>query len=221
MNSVIPQIAHDAKPANPRRVSMRSSLPVSGSSAPSGLTQIVRLSRMHWQGEAGARDHPAPAWESGCSSGAPPPHACARGPSSARRIALPKSANDQRRVLALAFAHAARLHPVVGAVEQRHVVIVDMLVAHERPQQFLRLQGALGVGRDVVGVFVKVGVDQVDGLVLGVVIGLALLRRQIGRDDLAATIEGAAMIWAPSLRPRLMNGSITAIARAVPSLSAA
>src|SRR5262249_51505447 len=34
MNSVIPQIAHDAKPANPRRVNMTSSLPVSGSSAP-------------------------------------------------------------------------------------------------------------------------------------------------------------------------------------------
>jgi hypothetical protein len=27
-------------------------------------------------------------------------------------------------VLALAFAHAARLHPVVGAVEQCHVVII-------------------------------------------------------------------------------------------------
>jgi hypothetical protein len=100
-----------------------------------------------------------------------------------------KSADDQRGVLALAFAHAARLHPRVGAVEQRRVIIVDVLVAYERPQQFRRLQGALGVGGDVVGVFVKVGVDQVDRLVLGIVIGLALRRRQIGRNDLAAAIE--------------------------------
>jgi len=55
MNSVSPQIAHDAKPANPRRVSMISSLLVSESSAPSGLTQIVRLSRLGWQGEARTR----------------------------------------------------------------------------------------------------------------------------------------------------------------------
>jgi hypothetical protein len=34
-----------------------------------------------------------------------------------------------------------------------------------------------------VGVFVKVGIDQVHCLVLGIVIGLALFRRQIGRDD--------------------------------------
>src|SRR5262252_415714 len=32
------------------------------------------------------------------------------------RVGFSKSAHDQRRVLALAFAHAARLHPVVGAV---------------------------------------------------------------------------------------------------------
>src|SRR5262249_46910925 len=42
------------------------------------------LARRSW----GARS-PAPSRESGCSSGAPPPHACARGPSLARRIALP------------------------------------------------------------------------------------------------------------------------------------
>ena len=83
-------------------------------------------------------------------------------------------------MLALAFAHAARLHPLVGAVEQRLVIIIDVLVVHERPQQFRRFQGALGLGRDVVGVFVEVAVNQVDRLVLGIVICLALLRSQIG-----------------------------------------
>src|SRR6516225_6906210 len=39
----------------------------------------------------------------------------------AARVRSAKSADDERRVLALAFAHAARLHPVVGAVEQCHV----------------------------------------------------------------------------------------------------
>ena len=42
----------------------------------------------------------------------------------------------------------------------------------------------------MVRVFVEVGVDQIDGLVLGVVIGLALFGRQIGRDHFAAAIEG-------------------------------
>src|SRR5215813_6406828 len=68
----------------------------------------------------------------------------------------------------------------LSALSRSHLV-VDVLVAHERPQQFRGLQGALGVGGDVVGVFVEVGVDQVDRLVLGIVIRLALLRRQIGR----------------------------------------
>src|SRR5262245_27047699 len=57
MNSVIPQIAHDAKPANPRRVSMISSLLVSGSLAPSGLLADRKaftnaLASCRW-----ARDH--------------------------------------------------------------------------------------------------------------------------------------------------------------------
>src|ERR1700719_1528114 len=131
MNSVSPQSAHDAKPANPRRVSMISSLLVSGSSAPSGLMQdrksfMIGLARRSWDARstlcpgnavvfAGERIH-------------------ARGSQSAPRVGCSKSADDQRRVLALAFAHAARVHPVVGAVEQCHVVIIDVLVAHERPQ---------------------------------------------------------------------------------------
>src|SRR5262249_56894563 len=81
-------------------------------------------------------------WQRDCACGAVSSRAMPKPP--ARRFA--KSADDQRRVLALAFTHAARLHPVVGAVEQCHVVIIDVLVAHERPQQFRRLQGALGVG---------------------------------------------------------------------------
>ena len=42
-----------------------------------------------------------------------------------------------------AFGQSARLHPVVGAVEQRRIVIVDVLVAHERAQQLVRLQAPL------------------------------------------------------------------------------
>src|SRR5262249_16994546 len=37
-----------------------------------------------------------------------------------------RSTNHQRGVLALALAQAARLHPVIGAVEQRRIVVVDM-----------------------------------------------------------------------------------------------
>src|SRR3954469_6429618 len=85
------------------------------------------------------------------------------------------SAHHQRGVLALAIGEAARPHPVIGAAEQRGIVIVDMLVAHEGAQKLARLQGALGVRRDVVGVFVEIAVDAVDRLVLGVIIGFALL----------------------------------------------
>src|SRR5262245_31647368 len=88
---------------------------------------------------------------------------------------IASSADDQRRMLALALAHAARLHPVIGAIERRHVVVVDMLVVHERAQQLIGLERALGVRRNVVGIFVEVGVDHIDRLVLGVVVGLALL----------------------------------------------
>src|SRR5258708_5438205 len=45
MNSAIPQIAHDAKPANPRRETIISSLLGSGSSAPYGLRWIVSVLR--------------------------------------------------------------------------------------------------------------------------------------------------------------------------------
>src|SRR6266849_9088206 len=111
MNSVIPQIAHDAKPANPRRVSMISSLLVSGSSAPSGLTQIVSLSRLCWQGEAGTRERRYLMAARLRLRAAP---SRARDAKVRPRVGSAKSADDQRRVLALAFTHAARLHPVVG-----------------------------------------------------------------------------------------------------------
>src|SRR5262245_40814364 len=51
-------------------------------------------------------------WQRDCACGAVSSRAMPKPP--ARRFA--KSADDQRRVLALAFTHAARLHPVVGAV---------------------------------------------------------------------------------------------------------
>jgi hypothetical protein len=79
--------------------------------------------------------------------------------------------------------------PAVGKdarVRGRLVIIIDVLVVHGRPQQFRRLQGALGVGPNVVGVFVEVAVDQVDRLVLGIVIGLALFRSQLGLAVAAA-----------------------------------
>ena len=60
---------------------------------------------------------------------------------------MPRSADHERGVLALAFGQAARLHPVIGAVEQRRIVVVDVLVAHERAQQLARLERALGVRR--------------------------------------------------------------------------
>src|SRR6516164_9616623 len=60
------------------------------------------------------------------------------------------SAHHQARVLALAFGQAPRPHPVVGALEQRRIIVVDVLVAHEGAREFARLQSALGVRRDVV-----------------------------------------------------------------------
>src|SRR6516162_1137860 len=84
MNSVIPQIAHDAKPANPRRVSMISSLLVSGSLAPSGLVGVDRkaftnvLASRRW----GARS--------------PPPYG--RVIASARRLTLARDAQAAQRI---------------------------------------------------------------------------------------------------------------------------
>src|SRR5690606_17440894 len=72
------------------------------------------------------------------------------------------SIDDKRCVSALAGREAAGFHPAIGAIEQRDVIVVDMLVAYERLAELMRLQSALGVGRDVMGVFVEVGVDQID-----------------------------------------------------------
>jgi len=99
------------------------------------------------------------------------------------------SAHYQPRVLALAFGEAARLHPVVGAAEQREIVIIDVLVAHEGAQQLVRRQRPLGMRGHVVGVFVEIGIDHINRPVLGVVVGLALLSREIGRDHFAAAVE--------------------------------
>src|SRR5688572_18828843 len=48
-----------------------------------------------------------------------------------------KSADHQRGVLAFTLAEPARLHPIIGAVEQRHVVVIHMLVADERLEQLV------------------------------------------------------------------------------------
>ena len=55
-----------------------------------------------------------------------------------------------------------------------------MLVAHESPQQLMRLQRAVRVRRDMVGVLVEVSVDAIHCLVFRIVVRLALLWRQIG-----------------------------------------
>src|SRR5438477_8668969 len=90
-------------------------------------------------------------------------------------LCCPLSADDQRSVFALAFGEPSRLHPVVSTVEQRRVVIVDVLVADEGAQQFARLQRSLRMRRDVMGIFVEVGIDAIDRLVSRVVISLPLL----------------------------------------------
>ena len=66
-----------------------------------------------------------------------------------------------------------------------------MLVVDERAQQLVGLQRALGLGGDVMSVLVEVGVDPVDGFVLGIVVSLALFGREICGHNLAATIEGS------------------------------
>src|SRR6266700_6641081 len=100
-----------------------------------------------------------------------------------------RSADDERGMLALSFAQAAGFHPVIGAAEQRRIIIVDMLVADEGPEKLMRSERALGMGGDMVRIFVEVGIDQIDRHVLGVVISLAPVGCEIGRDDLAAAIE--------------------------------
>src|SRR4051812_21547444 len=87
------------------------------------------------------------------------------------------SADDERAVLALALGHAAGFHPLIGPGEELRVVVIHVLVMHEGAQELFRLQRALRVRGDVMRVLVEVRVDQVYRLVLGVVIGLALLRR--------------------------------------------
>ena len=50
-------------------------------------------------------------------------------------------------MFAAAFREPTRLHPVVCAGEEDRIVRVDMLVAHEGPQQLVRLQRAVRVRR--------------------------------------------------------------------------
>ena len=50
-------------------------------------------------------------------------------------------------------------------------------------------QGPLGMSRYVMGVLVKIGVDEIDRLVLGIVVGLALFRCELGRHHLTAAIK--------------------------------
>ena len=53
------------------------------------------------------------------------------------------SADHERGVLALAFRQSPRLHPVIGTAEQGRVVIIDVLVADEGAQQFVRTSAPL------------------------------------------------------------------------------
>src|SRR5688572_33186149 len=57
--------------------------------------------------------------------------------------------DHERGMVAAALGEPARLHPVVGAGEERRIVHVHVLVPDERPQQFARLEGAVGVRRDM------------------------------------------------------------------------
>ena len=85
------------------------------------------------------------------------------------------------------------------------------------------LQRALGVRRDVVGVFVEVGVDQIDRLVLGLVERLALLVVEAGRHHLAAAVERgrhdvrALLQGEADERLHHGDGAIGAVFQAVPA----
>jgi len=56
-------------------------------------------------------------------------------------------------------------------------------------QQFVWLQRAFGMGSHMMRIFVKVSVDQIHRYVLGIVVGFARLRCQIGSHDFAASIK--------------------------------
>src|SRR5262249_52675407 len=47
--------------------------------------------------------------------------------------------DDQRGVLALALCQPLSLHPVVGAIEQGQIVVINVLVADERTRELLWL----------------------------------------------------------------------------------
>src|ERR1700684_3963144 len=81
--------------------------------------------------------------------------------------------DHQRAVLAFALGEAARFHPVIGPAEQGRIIIIDMLVVDESAQQLVWLERAFGRRTDMMRIFVEIGVDAIDGHVLGVVIGLA------------------------------------------------
>src|SRR5436853_79732 len=68
----------------------------------------------------------------------------------------------------------------------RLIGTIGTFSSRERPSPIGR---APAVGDDVVRVLVESGVDCVAGEVLGVVIVLSLLRRQIGRHHFAAAVE--------------------------------
>ena len=69
------------------------------------------------------------------------------------------------------------LHPIIGPVEQRFIVVVDVLVTDKRTQKLRGLERSLCVCGHMVSVLVEISVDEIDGLVFGVVVCLALLRR--------------------------------------------
>ena len=79
-------------------------------------------------------------------------------------------------MLALTLGHSPGLHPVVGSIEQRLIVVVDVFVVDKGTQQLVRFQRALGLCGHVMGVLVEIGVDEIDGLVLCIVVSLALFR---------------------------------------------
>src|ERR1041385_526175 len=97
--------------------------------------------------------------------------------------------DNQRRVLALALCQPLRSHPIVGAIEKRYIVIVHVLIAHKSARQLAWLERPLGMGGNVMGILIEIGVDEIDSFVFGVVISLPLFRRQFRRHNFAPAIE--------------------------------
>jgi hypothetical protein len=100
----------------------------------------------------------------------------------------------------------------VGPAKELGFIIVDVLVAEKHTPQLFRLESTARRLDDIMRVAVETLIDPIDSRVFCLIASAALLRRQAWRDHLRATIKLAAIMWAPSFKPRLMNGSITVTA---------